>query len=524
MLKCFIGKIYVSFKPLRIAQALLISNERIIYNGSADVAERVCDEFGGEKIELKNEVILPGFIDAHIHLDWIGETLNQLDLRNTRSIEELKKRLHEFSMRSKSNWIYGRGWDHELFKEIRLPTRWDIDEIIKDKPVILSRVCGHMALLNTKALSASNLLIQENEDVLRNERNEVTGIIKERAISKVIEKYRDSLSDEELEKFLIDAMNYCASQGVTTIGLAGCSMRVLRLLIKLNIEKKQKIRVRTYIRLNGNKSVLDLILNTGIQFGFGDDMLRIMGFKIILDGALGIRSAYLSKPYSDMPNHYGQLNLDPNTLFQIVKEADEANLQMAIHAIGDKACDLIIEAYSKAKNLNKLRHRIEHASLLREDQIKKIAELDIGVAVQPRFVISDWWAKERVGAERIKWLYAFKSMLNNNIKMGLSTDSPVEPLNPWETVYASITRGKYEGIEYYKDTIHETLELDETLHCYTFGSAYIMHDEKVLGTLDNYKLADFLNVDKDPFSISDYDIKNIKVLKTYIGGKLIFEI
>ena len=241
MLKCFIGKIYVSFKPLRIAQALLISNERIIYNGSADVAERVCDEFGGEKIELKNEVILPGFIDAHIHLDWIGETLNQLDLRNTRSIEELEKRLHEFSMRSKSNWIYGRGWDHELFKEKRLPTRWDIDEIIKDKPVILSRVCGHMALLNTKALSASNLLIQENEDVLRNERNEVTGIIKERAISKVIEKYRDSLSDEELEKFLIDAMNYCASQGITTIGLAGCSMRVLRLLIKLNIKKNKKL-------------------------------------------------------------------------------------------------------------------------------------------------------------------------------------------------------------------------------------------------------------------------------------------
>jgi predicted amidohydrolase YtcJ len=326
---------------------LLISNERIIYNGSVDVAERIYDGFGGEKKELKNEVILPGFIDAHVHLDWIGETLNQLDLRNTRSIEELKKRLQEFSLKSKSNWIYGRGWDHELFKEKRLPTRWDIDEVVKDKPVILSRVCGHMVLLNTKALSASNLLVQENEDVLRDERNEVTGIIKEKAISKAIEKYRDSLSDEELEKFLIDAMNYCASQGVTTIGLAGCSMRILKLLIKLNTEKKQKIRVRAYIRLNGNKLVQDLIKNAGIQCGFGDDMLKIMGFKIILDGALGIRSAYLSQPYSDMPNHYGQLNLDASSLFQIVREADEANLQMAIHAIGDKACDLVIEAYSR---------------------------------------------------------------------------------------------------------------------------------------------------------------------------------
>ncbi|MDT7891873.1 MAG: amidohydrolase [Thermoproteota archaeon] len=524
MFKCFIGKIYVSFKPLKIAQALLIYNERIIYNGGVDVAERICDEFGGEKKELKNEVILPGFIDAHVHLDWIGETLNQLDLRNTRSIEELKKRLQEFSLKSKSNWIYGRGWDHELFKEKRLPTRWDIEEVVKDKPVMLSRVCGHMALLNTKALSASNLLVQENEDVLRDERNEVTGIIKENAISKAIEKYRDSLSDEELEKFLIDAMNYCASQGVTTIGLAGCSMRILKLLIKLNTEKKQKIRVRAYIRLNGNKLVQDLIKNAGIQCGFGDDMLKIMGFKIILDGALGIRSAYLSQPYSDMPNHYGQLNLDASSLFQIVREADEANLQIAIHAIGDKACDLVIEAYSRVKNLNKLRHRIEHASLLRDDQIKKIAELGIGVAVQPRFIISDWWAKERVGAERIKWLYAFKSMLNNNIKIGLSTDSPVEPLNPWETVYASITRGKYEGIEYYKDTIHEKLELEEALHCYTSGSAYIMHDENILGTLENNKIADFIIVDKDPFNTNDYDIKNIKVLETYIGGKLVFKI
>ncbi|HLI46581.1 MAG TPA: amidohydrolase [Geobacterales bacterium] len=520
--RCFIGKIYTRFMPILKVEALLVHGDKVMYAGSAYRAEKICEELGGDKVKVQG-VIFPSFIDSHVHLDWIGETLNQLDLRNVGSIEELKLKLKDYAKRAKSYWIYGRGWDQELFSEKRYPTSKDLDEVVNDRPVFLSRVCGHAAVLNTKAMEIAKLTEEIDEDVIRDSKGVFTGLIKERAMSKVIEAYRKSLSDEEIEKFLIDAMNYSASLGVTTVGIAGLSMRTLGILIKLNSEKKLKIRIRAYVRLDGNKEPLRLFKNMGIRSGFGDVMLKVMGFKIILDGALGVRSAYLSEPYSDDENNRGQLNLDEKTFYEIVEEADSAGLQMAVHAIGDACADLVIDAYSKVKNRDSLRHRLEHGSVLRVDQIEKLTKLNIPIAVQPHFIITDWWAKKRLGAKRIKWLYAFKSMLNKGVKVSLSTDSPVEPLNPWETIYASVTRGRFENIEYYEDTKEESLSLEEALYAYTLGSAYIMREEDNLGSLEVGKFADFIILDRDPFEVEEHDLKKIKVLETHIGGQFIYK-
>jgi len=520
--ECFFGKIYSKFKPIKEVEAIIVANGRIIFAGDSYRAEKISEELGAKKIKLQG-VIMPAFIDSHVHLDLIGEYLNQLDLRNVKSISELKEKLREYSARTNYSWIYGRGWDQELFQEKRYPTRWDLDDVENNKAVILSRFCGHAAVLNTKAMELVGLLNVFDQDIVRDDKGNPIGLIREKAVSLALEKYRESLSDKELEKFLLDAMKYSASQGVATVGIAGCSLRILNILIKLNVEKRQIIRIRAYIRLNGNKEILRKFKEMGIRKGYGDDFLKIMGFKIIFDGALGVRTAYLSEPYSDDAYNYGQINLDENSLVEIVKEADEAGLQMAIHAIGDKASDIVINAYKEARNFKVLRHRIEHASLLREDQIKIISQLGIPLAIQPHFIISDWWAKKRVGEKRIKWLYAFNSMLRNGINISLSTDSPVEPLNPWETVYASVTRGKYEKIEYYEDTKHECLSLEDALHAYTYGSAYILHEENNLGSLEEGKFADFIVVNEDPFNVSEEELNKIKIMRTYINGKLIFD-
>ncbi|WP_039764912.1 amidohydrolase, partial [Caldicellulosiruptor sp. F32] len=168
------------------------------------------------------------------------------------------------------------------------------------------------------------------------------------------------------------------------------------------------------------------------------------------------------------------------------------------------------------------RHRIEHASILRKDQIKRIARLGVVASIQPRFVITDWWAKSRVGDERVKWIYPFKSMLENDVSIGFGTDCPVEVLSPWETVYAAVTRGKYENVPYYEDSKEECLTLEEALYAYTFGSAYIMFEEANLGTLEERKLADFIVVDRDPFEVEENELKGIKILETYVGGKRVF--
>ncbi len=509
---CYIGKIYASFKPLRKAEALVVANDRILYLGSSSVAEKICEFLGGRKFDIGNRVIIPAFIDPHVHLEWIGETLNQLDLRGVKSIRKLKAKLKEFAESKKVSWIYGRGWDQEILEEKRYPNRFDLDEVVKDRPVSLFRVCGHSVVVNSKLIEMLGL---RGEEAL-------SGILKE--MPEISKRYRESLSDEEIKNHLIDAMKFSVSQGVTTVAIAGLDLRTFRILADLERENSLNMRIRAYIMMNGDESVLRALKEVGIRLGYGSGMLKIMGFKIIADGALGIRTAYLTSDYDDEKGNRGKLNLKEDLLKKIIKEIHEYGFQLAIHAIGDATIDVILSAFEELdeRAVKRLRHRIEHASVIREDQLERISKLGLVVSVQPHFVISDHWAMKRLGKERMRWLYPFKSMLIKGINLCISTDSPVEPLNPWETIYACITRGKYENLEHYEYIKDEKLELAEALHAYTLGSAYSLHEEKELGSLEQGKLADFLIIDRDPFELDDFEIKRIKVLETFIGGNKVY--
>jgi len=516
------GKIYLSYEPLRTSESLVVAGDRVVFAGSKSSTLLISELLECDLIDLEGKVVLPGFVDAHVHLDGIGMYLNTIDLRDVRSIKELKDRVKK-SVRNATSWVFGHGWDQELFMEGRWPTRWDLDEVVSDKPALLTRVCGHAAVLNTKAMEITGLISSDSPHVLRNERGEATGVVKEEALEVAKRKFRESLTLEDHKKFLEDAIKYAASFGVTTVGFVSVDDVALRVLGELRNEGKLSVRVRAYLNPGKNNEILLALKKLGIRSGFGDDYLKIRGIKMFVDGSLGARTAWLTEPYNDAPATRGSQLIDEKTLEKLVCEVHDAGLQLAIHAIGDAAIDLVLQAYSKIRDLHEFRHRIEHASVVRPDQISKVGGLGIPLVIQPHFVVTDWWVLKRLGESRATWVYPFKTLIRSGIRLGVSTDSPVEPLNPWETVYAAITRGEYEGIDLFKYTPHEKLSLTEVLSSYTQGSAYVLGEENNIGTLEAGKFADFIVVDKDPYAVDEKTLREIKVLATYVGGVKVYE-
>jgi len=521
--KAFInGKIYSSFKPLRVISGFVVYGDRVIYSGSSEKAVEIARGLNGLIIDLGGRVVMPGFIDSHLHIDTLGIALNTLDLRGVGSIRELKDKLKAYSSKSRFKWIMGHGWDHELFEEKRWPNRWDIDEVVPDKPVLLTRICLHAGVVNTRGLRESRVLEENIPGVQRDERGEPTGVLFEAALKHTREKIKAELSTSDYVDLIKTAQEHLVSQGVTTVGVAGCSLKVLKALTALWARGELKIRFRVYLYpRDGEVDVLELLGRMGVKKGFGDEYLRIMGVKLFADGSLGSRTAWLTKPYSDDPSTRGEPSMDPEELKKTIKRAHDLGLQVAVHAIGDRALDTVLEAYSIVR-VDKMRHRVEHASVIRDDQLELLKKIKPAISLQPHFIITDWWAKNRLGVERIKWLYRFKTLLELELTIGFSTDAPVEPTNPWETIYAAVTRGKYDGVPYYEDTKGESLGVVDALHAYTMGSASVMWSEGELGTLEPGKLADFIVVDVDPLTIPEGDLRRVRVLETYVGGVRVY--
>lgn len=517
------GNIYLSFKPLRTASGLLVCDGRVVYAGPSNYVAVLAKSLGGSLVDLNGKTVMPGFVDAHVHLDSLGLSLVSLDLRGVKSVKELKERLREYAAVSRASWILGHGWDHELFEEKKWPTRWDLDEVVQDRPVILTRVCLHAGVLNTRALEVTGLLGADVHGVLKDPAGNPTGIVVEEALKIARERAKESIGQPEYLELLKVAQEHLLANGVTTVGLAGCNLRALKALFELWRRGELKVRVRVYLNpADKEVKVVEVARNLGIKAGFGDSYLRIMGIKLFVDGALGPRTAWLSEPYSDDPSTSGYPVVDPSDFEKVSRLVDEAGLQLAVHAIGDKAVELVLNVYSELSGIKQLRHRIEHASVLRDDQLGAIWRLGAVVVAQPRFVISDWWARERLGKERLRWLYRFRSLLDLGVPLAFSTDAPVEPVNPWETVYAAVTRGKYENVPTYEDTEQESISVTEALHCYTAGSAYALHGENEVGSLEPGKLADFVVLSRDPLFTPEYELSRVKVEEVYVGGARVY--
>jgi predicted amidohydrolase YtcJ len=466
-------------------------------------------------INAKNKTVVPGLVDCHVHMTGFGHSSKSLDLRNVKSVSEMQKRLREFAERNhERGWILGGKWDQERFREKRYPNRWDLDAAVKDKPVFLTRVCGHTGVVNSKVLKMAGITKRTAVDGGKVDLDEATGepngILRENAMD-LVWRVTPKPTQEELEKACVAACKKAVEAGLTCVHWIVTSADEINTICRLGAEGKLPLRVCLGISVD----LLDELIRLGFPTGFGNDMVKIGFVKILADGSLGARTAALEEPYSDKPETTGMMLYTQKKLNNLVLKAHEAGLQLAIHAIGDRAADAALKSYKKALKeypRKNHRHRIEHCSVLNPKLIKRMKHLNIIASVQPHFVISDFWAADRVGKTRARWVYPFKTLMREGLVVVSGSDCPVEPIDPLLGIWAAVAR---------KSLAEEGLTVEEALRTYTANAAYASFDEDERGTIAVGKYADLTVLSDDLFGVRPDDIKKIDVEMTIVDGKVI---
>jgi predicted amidohydrolase YtcJ len=498
------------------AEALAIKGGRIVAVGSnAEISGYIGEET--KVLDLKGKTVVPGLVDCHVHMTSFGVQLQSLDLRDAASIEDVKRRIREYVKENpQKSWILGGRWDHEKFAEKRYPTRWDLDEAVSDKPVFLVRVCGHVGVANTKALKLAGITRDTVVDGgwidIDESSGEPNGILGENALN-LIRRVIPKPSEEELEEAVLRACWNAVSQGLTMVHWIVDSAEELRLIQKLWREGKLPLRV--YVGIPDK--LLDEAIRLGLSTGFGDDMLRLGFVKIFADGSLGARTAALKEPYSDKPETSGMLLLSQRKLDKFILKAHKSGWQVAIHAIGDRAIESVLKAFEKVLKRcpNKgLRHRIEHCSVLNPQLVRQMKKLGLIASVQPHFIVSDFWIVDRVGIERARWVYPFKTLMKEGIIVASGSDCPVETISPILGIWAAVAR---------KTFMEESLTVEEALKTYTVNAAYASFDEDKRGTIDVGKFADLTVLSKDLLNIAPNELREVEVEMTIVGGKVVYK-
>ena len=501
------------------AEAMAVKADTILAIGSLDDIHK----FKGSDTEIKDvggKFITPGFIDTHVHLLMGGNSLLSVQLRDVSTKQEFIDRISGFTnMIKPGQWIVEGNWDHTLWGG-ELPNKDWIDEFTGDNPVAIYRMDGHMILANSAALKIAgidkNSADVENGEIVKNADGTPTGILKSEAMYLVLNKI-PKLTDSEKEKALNAAQDYLVSQGVTTVHDVD-SLGGYNILDKMNSNKQLKVRVYAADPLKYWKTVSkdtkDIKwLKNGLMKGF-------------VDGSLGSHTAAFDKPYSDKQDDNGLFIVDVDSLNSWISSADKKQLQITVHAIGDRANSTILNIYdSVVQNNGKhdRRLRIEHAQHLNIEDINRFSKLDVITSMQPYHAIDDGrWAEELIGPERIKTTYAFKSLLDANTTMVFGSDWPVAPASPLYGMYAAVTRRTLDGNNSDGWVPEQKINVEQALTAYTKDAAYSSFDEDIKGTLEPGKLADFVILSENVLQVEPTTLKNVKVLETYVGGKRMF--
>jgi predicted amidohydrolase YtcJ len=485
-------KLYSDRRYKRVNVAL--SNERAWITSS---------EYSNFKeVDGSNFTLLAGLIDSHCHLFEVGSSRKVVDLKDVTSIDSLRLRLKSYvASRAKGEWVIGRGWNQELFPEKRFPRKEDIDDLSPYNPVLLKRICGHIALLNSFAINLLRLEERDNPQIEKDKDGRMTGIVTESVLENVL-RLAERIDPEECSNYLADSQNEALKNGITKVHCILSSSNFfeelsgLRILLKSG---KLSIKLRIYLPVSA-------LGREDIQSGFDDNYVKINGFKIFADGSLGARTAALKEPYSDDPTNCGILRYSDKEMREMVEKIDGMGKQAVIHAIGDRAVEQAIDAISSVDRANKRRHRIEHASLSPKYLRKEMALKSIPVSVQPHFIISDFWARERLG-DRITDLYPFKSFINEGVIISGGSDAPVEPMNPMLGFWAAITR---KGLDK-----AESLTLEECIEIYTKNAEYT--------GLDIYDEGDFTIFDSDLENIHPSSLRKVKPVLVSVSNRVCFQ-
>ncbi len=478
---------------------------RIAFAGSnADVLTLAGTET--QKVDLQGKTVVPGFCDSHLHFVMYGLGLaSTADLSASDSIEGLLETLALHRDRTPFEWILGRGFDQSKVREARFPTREDLDRISATRPLLITRVCGHAAVANSAAIA----LLSEAE---RGAGDPETGLYTEGDI-RAFWNRMPKTSPAEMEAAVLRASEVALRTGITSIGTLIDTVDQIGAYQRLQRRGTLPLRVT----MMPPYSAVAALHEHGIATGFGNEWLQFGGAKFFSDGSLGARTALMAEPYSDDLDNRQNLGIriyEPNDLKNKAADAQEKGFQLVIHAIGDQAnresLDAIEHALGPDGDNGYHRHRIEHASVLSPDLLRRMAERRILAVIQPQFVQSDVWTGERVGRERARGAYPFRTMRDAGIPLALSSDCPVEKLDAFACLDAAVNRAPWSP--------DERLTVEEALHDYTYGSAYALHRETEIGTLEVGKLADFVVLSQNPIG-NESAIRGVTAEQVFVGGK-----
>lgn len=538
MKKLFLnGNIITMDEKNKSVEAFGVDKDKFVFVGSNEEASSIIDEYE-EVIDLEGKTVIPGFNDSHLHLLNYGYSLTKIDCNGEKSINAIIEKGKKYIKENKieeNKWVSGRGWNQTHFEENRIPNRYDLDKISTKHPIVFTRICEHIVVANSLALNICGIT-KDSEDpaggeIEKDNKGEPTGVLKENARYLVYKNIPDA-TIEDIKKMLIKAANIASSYGITSVhsdDFETFSSKNWRNILKAynDLVKENKLPIRVYEQcLLPDIDRLKEFLKEGYSTGIGNEFFKIGPLKLLTDGSLGMKTAYLKEPYSDDENTRGISVFNQEKLDELSITASNGGMQLVYHAIGDGAIDMCLNSFSrvkKLKNSNDQRNGLIHIQILSEDIIRRFKELDIVAYIEPICLNTDLYIGEsRVGKERMETSYVYNRLYKEGLNICISSDCPVDSLNPLDSIYVATTRKDYNGYPSNGWIKEQSIDVYDAIYGFTMGSAYASHEEDIKGSIENGKLADFVILSDDIMSIALDDINKINVESTYLAGNKVY--
>lgn len=516
------GKIYTCDEHNSIAEAIAIQGTRII--GVGKTSDILSHFKTSDTLDLMGKTVMPGFIDAHGHMLGLGDALQRLNLVGTTSLSQVIEMVKE-KVQQKNAWVFGRGWDQNDWEVKEFPNHEMLDEIAGAKFIILRRIDGHATWVNQNVMNLAKITRDtpdpDGGKILRDANGNPTGILLDNA-ENLIQAVVPERTQGEIEHSLFLAANECAKYGLTEVHDMGVDLKILNAYERLI--SADSLPIRIYAAIDGVGETWDFFLQNGSVVDY-KDKISIRAVKLYMDGALGSRGAALIAPYSDDPMNRGLTYMSEDSLKKICENAIAKGFQVCTHAIGDRANHIVLSAYEKVlkNNSSDVSFRVEHCQILDTNDISRFHQLGVIPSMQPTHATSDrWWAEQRLGSERIKGAYAWKSLLNAHSVIPTGSDFPVESPNPLWGFFAAVTRA---GNDNYPENGwygNQKMSREEAAKAFTIWGAYASFQENWKGTIEKGKVADLTIFSKDIMQIPQKEILDADVEFTIVGGKVVY--
>ncbi len=512
---------------VRFASMAFDDKGKIIAVGTA--AQVAAQAPKAKHLDMQGKTVIPGLIDAHGHIFGLGEQLTQLDLAGSASLAEALKATADYARANPSHaWLRGRGWNQEIWKLGRFPTAAELVAVVADRPIWLERVDGHAAWANTKAMQLAGITRDTPDPaggkIMRDAAGNATGVFID-AAQDLVTKVLPKQTEAQHRAVLDTSLQKIAAMGLTGVHDAGIG--VAQDALYRDYADRNKLTTRVYAMIGDTGADFDQLALKGPLKSYAGDMYAARAVKLYSDGALGSRGAALLAPYSDEPKSHGLLFRKSDEIYAMMEKAMKKGYQVNVHAIGDAGNRQVLDGYQQlVKKTGSVgqRHRMEHAQVVTMEDIARFKSIGIVPSMQPTHATSDMnMAEQRVGPQRIKGAYAWRTFLKQGSRVACGSDFPVESSNPFFGIHAAVTRQDAAGQPAAGWYPNEALTLKQAFRCFTLDAAYAGHQEHVVGSLEKGKWADFIVIDQDLFAMPAKDIHKTGVLQTWVGGRQVFE-